>query len=817
MSFSGNALSGSFSVTFAFPLLNLLWISSSVSGSISSISGDFCLFSFWFNDYQLLSSSISLIHYFSFFISLKTADQVNQDPPIANQEQLEHPAIDQGQQEQPPQEQPPQEQNEDVILLSFDKKHNICANVDQDFWDTAEYVEVEKHIRATINQTPITIDVEVIRRVLRFDDTDDNPSEFDSTGDAALREQPAAVDAALATAVAAQLERKRKGKGVATCEPFKKKCVSAGAGVIIGVPSPRQTTTQRPIVPVTTSTPAMTLTTTMVPHEQLGMIPQSALTEIPLPTDTQAPPTDPVVDPEQQVDLEVSFGRQGFFDMDRVDPAAEIQASVAEVSGTTSDIPVSLGIPPPYAQDISHMRFDFDASLSDSERIAALERVVAEQSRINLIQTHAIQRLVAENQLQSSLLVEHGKLFDALKEFLASQGEPSCKGDELRTKKRQDRDDDPNASKGAGGELPRTEQTLGTSTSQGESTGTSGGSGGENVVVVDDEEVLGDDDDLTDDVLTIDEIEKIGEQIVIDSEIEEGEIVDDSVEHDIPDVDRVNVSQDVDVSDESEWEEQPRWKEGCAQWFFKTKKPAVPTMFKKSYNIKGYAESKKGIICWLYDKQLKLFVIKRYDGIQYFKKALRSLNTLPECEVKDLAKLGLINRSGDNMARIIGKIVWKESVKEKKFELLKPQKGKLVEDKERGTRADGKPWLVMKYKPIRCLKEVPMKMMPKNVLKNLKWWYVDCQTAEAVMEDEDEQEILRVYDPMHLVNFLKLTCREFMLEDEWHEIFGITRHEKEDRDMKLLPRGSLLVHDVSSSISCVLHVSVIVLDCLFFF
>ena len=60
--------------------------------------------------------------------------------------------------------------------------------------------------------------------------------------------------------------------------------------------------------------------------------------------------------------------------------------------------------------------------------------------------------------------------------------------------------------------------------------------------------------------------------------------------------------------------------------------------------------------------------------------------------------------------------------------------------------------MVMKYKPILCLKEVPMKMMPKDVLKNLKWWYVDCQTTEAVMEDEDEQEILRVYDPMHLVN-----------------------------------------------------------------
>ena len=44
--------------------------------------------------------------------------------------------------------------------------------------------------------------------------------------------------------------------------------------------------------------------------------------------------------------------------------------------------------------------------------------------------------------------------------------------------------------------------------------------------------------------------------------------------------------------------------------------------------------------------------------------------------------------------------MWKESIKEKKFELLKPQKGMLVKDKERGMRVDVEPWIVMKYKPI---------------------------------------------------------------------------------------------------------------------
>ncbi|XP_076881542.1 uncharacterized protein LOC143529689 [Bidens hawaiensis] len=107
------------------------------------------------------------------------------------------------------------------------------------------------------------------------------------------------------------------------------------------------------------------------------------------------------------------------------------------------------------------MSFDFDTTLSDSERIVALERVVAEQSRVNVVQTQAILCVVAENQLQTALLVEHG------------------------------------------GELPRTVQTLGVSTSQGESTAPSGSAGGE-TVVVDDE------DDMGEDVLSFSKIEKLG-------------------------------------------------------------------------------------------------------------------------------------------------------------------------------------------------------------------------------------------------------------------------------------------------------------------
>ena len=61
----------------------------------------------------------------------------------------------------------------------------------------------------------------------------------------------------------------------------------------------------------------------------------------------------------------------------------------------------------------------------------------------------------------------------------------------------------------------------------------------------------------------------------------------------------------------------------------------------------------------------------------------------------------------------------------------------------------------MIYKPVKCLKKVPLKKLPQNILQNMKWWYVDSETGEAVMEDQDEQCLLKTYDNLHLVNLSK--------------------------------------------------------------
>ena len=99
----------------------------------------------------------------------------------------------------------------------------------------------------------------------------------------------------------------------------------------------------------------------------------------------------------------------------------------------------------------------------------------------------------------------------------------------------------------------------------------------------------------------------------------------------------------------------------------------------------------------------------------------------------------------DQYAAVIERIIRREG-RSNKFEMLKPRVGKRVPDLNRIDPLTNRPWMQMVYKPVKCLKKVPLKKMPQNVLQNLKWWYVDNDTGEAVMEDQDEQCLLRIYE-----------------------------------------------------------------------
>ncbi|KAI3815602.1 hypothetical protein L1987_15276 [Smallanthus sonchifolius] len=135
------------------------------------------------------------------------------------------------------------------------------------------------------------------------------------------------------------------------------------------------------------------------------------------------------------------------------------------------------------------------------------------------------------------------------------------------------------------------------------------------------------------------------------------------------------------------------------------------------------------IISWFYDNDIKLFAIKRYDGVQYLKPRIKYFNTLPRCEMNGLSSKPLINRSKFGLADVIANLMKREG-SPGKYERLKPQKGKRVKNMDHKT---GKVTWKYKFRPVRAVHMIPLKKIPQNFLGNMKWWYVDVNTGEARM------------------------------------------------------------------------------------
>ncbi|KAI3776200.1 hypothetical protein L1987_45972 [Smallanthus sonchifolius] len=179
-----------------------------------------------------------------------------------------------------------------------------------------------------------------------------------------------------------------------------------------------------------------------------------------------------------------------------------------------------------------------------------------------------------------------------------------------------------------------------------------------------------------------------------------------------------------------------QWGEVVNSWMkVLPKSPAQPAQ-KEKYVNKEQCVGR--IISWFYDGESKLFVIKRSDGVQYLKPRIKHFNTLPS--------------SG-------------------KYERLKPQKGKRIKITDPKT---GKVTWRYKYRPVRAIHKIPLKNIPQDFLGNMKWWYVDVNTGEALVEDKDNKVIVCFYDAMNLINFSKkdqrtLRKNETMYTDEWRE------------------------------------------------
>jgi len=68
-----------------------------------------------------------------------------------------------------------------------------------------------------------------------------------------------------------------------------------------------------------------------------------------------------------------------------------------------------------------------------------------------------------------------------------------------------------------------------------------------------------------------------------------------------------------------------------------------------------------------------------------------------------------------------------------------------------------------------------VKVLSQTALEKLDWWYVDQVTGEAVMMDRKDKEIMRVYDPIHLINLPQehleyLHDVDILRKDDWIDI-----------------------------------------------
>ncbi|KAF5783979.1 hypothetical protein HanXRQr2_Chr11g0514221 [Helianthus annuus] len=122
------------------------------------------------------------------------------------------------------------------------------------------------------------------------------------------------------------------------------------------------------------------------------------------------------------------------------------------------------------------------------------------------------------------------------------------------------------------------------------------------------------------------------------------------------------------------------------------------TQRKRYLSTKG--EYSGQIRSWDFDKQHGLVMIKRTDGVQYFRPRAKFLQTLPARDLHHIAQLDLNNHT--NVASIRGLIphLVAES-RESKWKMFKPAVGRGVKYLNKFT---GKEEWKMVYPPARCLR-----------------------------------------------------------------------------------------------------------------
>lgn len=204
-------------------------------------------------------------------------------------------------------------------------------------------------------------------------------------------------------------------------------------------------------------------------------------------------------------------------------------------------------------------------------------------------------------------------------------------------------------------------------------------------------------------------------------------------------------------------------------WFPKGKSKEPSPVRCQTYKVRG---DYTGIIkSW--KVQNRVLMIKRLDGIQYFKLRFKKLSTLPKGEINRLAQLNLINRSSDSYADFFEKCL-RQEVRTKRYNKLKPTLGTKYTLKKKLDPVTRQPIVKLHYPPADCLTEIPLEKVPYNFLRRFVKWELDPHTGEAVIHFVPDSEpdlehggiwnlrqaTFRIFDPMSLINLHQKDLRK---------------------------------------------------------
>ncbi|KAL8214093.1 hypothetical protein R6Q57_003542 [Mikania cordata] len=191
-----------------------------------------------------------------------------------------------------------------------------------------------------------------------------------------------------------------------------------------------------------------------------------------------------------------------------------------------------------------------------------------------------------------------------------------------------------------------------------------------------------------------------------------------------------NIEENVSGGESSVDDIQQRKEEWKAYWETLKKESNVkmPTTHTKVYRTKGYKAGGQ-ILSWAYFHDLDCYVVKRENGIDYFKHP-HDFKTLLGFEVNQLARLKMLYNDGSGMLASFSRHIQYEYRKRwVNFSLQQPKRYYLP-NIDGDTR---KHKVILKWLPPKVMKKIPLRKMNQHFLEGFRWWYYDGRTGEAVI------------------------------------------------------------------------------------